>query len=36
MQLGHDVMGIDRDAEPVHEWADLLTHAVQADSTNAM
>ena len=36
MQLGHDVMGIDRDAEPVHQWADLLTHAVQADSTNAM
>ena len=36
MQLGHDVMGIDRDPEPVHEWADLLTHAVQADSTNAM
>ncbi len=36
MQLGHDVMGIDRDAGPVDEWADLLTHAVQADSTNAM
>ncbi|MFN3984949.1 MAG: potassium channel family protein [Rhodocyclaceae bacterium] len=36
MQLGHDVMGIDRDAEPVHEWADLLTHTVQADSTNTM
>ena len=36
MQLGHDVMGIDREAEPVHEWADLLTHAVQADSTNTM
>lgn len=36
MRLGHDVMGIDRDAEPVHEWADLLTHAVQADSTNLM
>lgn len=34
MRLGHDVMGIDRDSEPVHEWADLLTHAVQADSTN--
>jgi trk system potassium uptake protein TrkA len=34
MRLGHDVMGIDRDAAPVHEWADLLTHAVQADSTN--
>ncbi len=36
MRLGHDVMGIDRDAEPVHEWADLLTHTVQADSTNLM
>lgn len=36
MQLGHDVMGIDREADPVHEWADLLTHTVQADSTNTM
>jgi trk system potassium uptake protein TrkA len=36
MQLGHDVMGIDCDPEPVHEWADLLTHAVQADATSAM
>ncbi|MGQ7959218.1 potassium channel family protein [Pseudomonas sp. SP16.1] len=36
MRLGHDVMGIDRDAEPVHAWADLLTHCVQADSTNVM
>lgn len=34
MRMGHDVMGIDRDAEPVQAWADLLTHAVQADSTN--
>jgi trk system potassium uptake protein TrkA len=36
MRLGHDVMGIDCDAEPVHAWADLLTHCVQADSTNVM
>ena len=36
MQLGHDVMGIDKEAGPVHEWVDLLTHAVQADSTNVM
>lgn len=36
MRLGHDVMGIDKDAESVHAWADLLTHAVQADSTNTM
>lgn len=35
MQLGHDVMGIDREAEPVQAWADRLTHAVQADATNA-
>jgi len=34
--LGHDVMGIDRDAEPVQAWADRLTHVVQADATNVM
>jgi trk system potassium uptake protein len=34
MSLGHDVMGIDRDPEPVQAWADRLTHAVQADATN--
>lgn len=34
MQLGHDVMGIDRDADLVQAWADRLTHAVQADATN--
>lgn len=34
MQLGHDVMGIDTDAELVQHWADRLTHAVQADATN--
>lgn len=34
MDLGHDVMGIDRDVEPVQAWADRLTHAVQADATN--
>lgn len=36
MSLGHDVMGIDRDAGPVQDWADRLTHAVQADATNVM
>jgi NADPH-dependent 2,4-dienoyl-CoA reductase/sulfur reductase-like enzyme len=36
ISLGHDVMGIDRDAEPVQAWADRLTHAVQADATNVM
>ena len=34
MRLGHDVMGIDRDGELVQLWADKLTHAVQADTTN--
>lgn len=36
MRLGHEVMGVDRDAEPVQLWADRLTHAIQADATNAM
>ncbi len=36
MNLGHDVMGIDVNAELVQVWADRLTHAVQADSTNVM
>lgn len=36
MSLGHDVMGIDRNEEPVQAWADRLTHAVQADATNVM
>ncbi len=34
IQLGHDVMGIDREADPVQSWADRLTHAVQADAAN--
>jgi trk system potassium uptake protein len=34
MDMGHDVMGIDRDADPVQRWADQLTHAVQADATD--
>ncbi len=34
MTLGHDVMGIDREEEPVQAWADRLTHAVQADGTH--
>lgn len=36
VRMGHDVMGIDNDAEPVQAWADRLTHAVQADATNVM
>lgn len=34
MRLGHDVMGIDKNPDLVQVWADRLTHAVQADSTN--
>ncbi len=34
MRLGHDVMGIDTEEDPVQNWADRLTHAVQADGTN--
>lgn len=36
IHLGHDVMGIDSDADAVQNWADRLTHAVQADATNVM
>lgn len=35
MDLGHDVMGIDTAAEPVQRWSERLTHAVQADATDA-
>jgi trk system potassium uptake protein len=35
VRLGHEVLAIDEDAEVVREWADKLTHVVQADSTNA-
>lgn len=34
MRMGHDVMGIDKNPDLVQVWADRLTHAVQADSTN--
>ncbi|RZF27083.1 TrkA family potassium uptake protein [Paraburkholderia sp. UYCP14C] len=34
VRLGHEVMGIDRDAQQVQLWADRLTHTVQADATN--
>jgi trk system potassium uptake protein TrkA len=34
VRLGHDVMGIDRNEVLVQTWAERLTHAVQADSTN--
>lgn len=34
LRLGHDVLGIDESAELVQQWADRLTHVVQADATN--
>ena len=34
VRLGHDVLGIDEDAELVQSWADRLTHVVQADTTS--
>ena len=34
VQLGHDVLGIDEDAELVQSWANRLTHVVQADATS--
>lgn len=33
--LGHDVLGIDENAERVQGWAERLTHVVQADATEA-
>lgn len=33
MRLGFEVLGVDTDARRVQEHADLLTHAVQADTT---
>lgn len=35
MRLGHEVLGIDEDAQTVQLWADQLTHVVQADATSA-
>lgn len=35
MRLGHDVMGIDRNEATIQEWANLLTHTAQCDSTKA-
>ena len=34
VRLGHDVLGIDVDAELVQSWADRLTHVIQADTTD--
>lgn len=33
-RMGHEVFGIDSRAEIVQDWADRLTHIVQADTTN--
>jgi len=33
VQLGHEVLAIDEDAELVQSWANRLTHVVQADTT---
>lgn len=33
-RLGHDVLAVDSSAELVREWADRLTHVVEADATN--
>lgn len=35
MRLGHEVMGIDENAQIVQDWADQLTHVVQADATSS-
>lgn len=35
IRLGHDVLGIDENAELVQAMADQLTHVVQADTTNS-
>jgi len=34
VRLGHDVLGIDENAELVQSWADRLTHVVQADASS--
>jgi trk system potassium uptake protein TrkA len=34
VDLGHEVLGVDADAENVQRTADLLTHVVEADATD--
>jgi trk system potassium uptake protein TrkA len=34
-ELGHDVIGVDGDEERVAELADVITHAIQLDATDA-
>lgn len=35
LRLGHEVFGIDENADIVQRWSDRLTHVVQADTTNS-
>jgi trk system potassium uptake protein len=35
VRLGHEVLGVDDHPKIVQEWADDLTHVVQADSTDS-
>jgi trk system potassium uptake protein TrkA len=32
--MGHEVLGVDSDPRPVQQFSGLLTHVVEADSTN--
>lgn len=34
VRLGHEVLGVDEDMKLVEQWADQLTHVVQADATD--
>ncbi len=34
IRLGHEVLGVDESPKLVQQWADRLTHVVQADSTD--
>jgi trk system potassium uptake protein TrkA len=34
-ELGHEVLGVDADERSVRDYADILTHVVQCDSTDA-
>jgi trk system potassium uptake protein TrkA len=35
LRLGHEVFGIDENADIVQRWSDRLTHVVQADTTDS-
>ena len=34
MRLGHDILAVDRDEQPVNDIAPQVTHALQADATD--